>query len=168
MPPIARAFSCIWALSDFTVENGATHVAPGSTGWPDDQRPTPEQICQAVMPKGSALLYTGSVFHGGGANQSDGDRIGMNLTYSLAWLRQEENQYLACPPEVAKDLSPEMQNLLGYTLGSYALGYYTPPLPAGEGPEVVGPEYALGREIEGEGLGSAELFEAVLDTTKTV
>ena len=61
-----------------------------------------------------------------------------------------------------------MQNLLGYTLGSYALGYYTPPLPAGEGPEVVGPEYALGREIEGEGLGSAELFEAVLDTTKTV
>ena len=85
------------------------------------------------MSSGSALLYTGSVFHGAGPNESDADRVGMNLTYSLAWLRQEENQYLSCPPEIAKDLEPAMQDLLGYTLGSYALGYYTPPLPPGEG-----------------------------------
>ncbi|MFP6817581.1 MAG: hypothetical protein VB949_18215, partial [Pseudomonadales bacterium] len=86
---------------------------------------------------------------------------GMNLTYSLGWLRQEENQYLSCPPEIARELTPQMQDLLGYTLGSYALGYYTPPLPAGEGPGIVGPEYALGRTIQGDGLGSAELFDAV-------
>ena len=87
--------------------------------------------------------------------------MGLNITYCLGWLRQEENQYLSCPPEIARDLSEEMQDLLGYTLGSYALGYYTPPLPPGEGPESVGPEWAVGRESEGEGLGSAELLESV-------
>ena len=150
----------IWALSDFTEENGATQVVPGSVTWPDDRKATPEEICQAVMPAGSLLLYTGSVFHGGGQNRSESDRIGINITYSLGWLRQEENQYLSCPPDIAKDFSPQLQDLLGYTIGSYALGYYTPPLPPGEGPECVGPEHAVGRAKEGV-LGDAELLEAV-------
>jgi ectoine hydroxylase-related dioxygenase (phytanoyl-CoA dioxygenase family) len=154
-------FNTIWALSEFSAENGATQVVPGSVGWPDDQHAQAHEICQAVMDPGSALLYTGSVFHGGGENRSDADRVGMNLTYSLGWLRQEENQYLSCPPEIARELTQQMQDLLGYTLGSYALGYYTPPLPAGEGPGIVGPEYALGRTIQSDGLGSAELFDAV-------
>ena len=153
-------FNTIWALSDFTEENGATHVVPGSVSWPDDRKATDDEICQAVMPAGSVLLYTGSVFHGGGENRSAGDRIGINITYSLGWLRQEENQYLSCPPELARELPPELQDLLGYAQGSYALGYYTPPLAAGEGPECVGPEHALGRGT-GEALGGSELLEAV-------
>lgn len=160
-------FNTIWALTDFTAENGATRVVPGSTGWPDDRQARPEEICQAEMAAGSVLLYTGSVFHGGGENRSQSDRIGMNITYSLAWLRQEENQYLSCPPEIARDLPEELQDLLGYTLGSYALGYYSPPLPPGQGPEAVGPEYALGRVSEGEGLGSRELLDAVKVTGAT-
>lgn len=156
-------FNTIWALTDFTEENGATQVVPGSVDWPDNRKPAPEEICQAVMTCGSALLYTGSVFHGGGENRSNGDRIGMNLTYSLAWLRQEENQYLSCPPEIAKDLPEALQSLLGYTMGSYALGYYTPPLPPGEGPEIVGPEHALGRSVMGEGIGSEELLAGVTE-----
>ena len=87
--------------------------------WPDNQLAEKSQIARAEMARGSVMLYTGSVFHGAGANQSDSDRIGMNITYSLAWLRQEENQYLSCPPEIAKTLSPELQDLLGYTLGSH-------------------------------------------------
>ncbi|HEY5681402.1 MAG TPA: phytanoyl-CoA dioxygenase family protein [Pseudomonadales bacterium] len=156
-------FNTIWALSDFTQANGATQVVPGSIDWPDDRVAKPDEICQAVMSAGSALLYTGSVFHGGGENRSDGDRIGMNLTYSLGWLRQEENQYLSCPPEIARELPEEMQNLLGYQLGSYALGYYTPPLPPGEGPEAVGPQWAVGRRDSHEALGDAELLEAVIN-----
>lgn len=152
----------IWALSDFSAENGATRVAPGSIAWPDDRQPQGEEIVAAEMPAGSVVVYTGSVFHGGGENRSEVDRIGLNLTYTLGWLRQEENQYLSCPPEIARDLDPELQSLLGYTLGSYALGYYTPPLPPGQGPEVVGPEYALGRDRDGSGqLGSAELLESL-------
>ncbi|PKQ00135.1 MAG: phytanoyl-CoA dioxygenase, partial [Alphaproteobacteria bacterium HGW-Alphaproteobacteria-12] len=91
-----------------------------------------------------------------------GDRIGINITYTLGWLRQEENQYLSCPPEIAKTLSPELQALIGYSMGSYALGYYTPPLPAGQGPEVVPPEFALGKmDAAASQFGNAELLAEV-------
>jgi ectoine hydroxylase-related dioxygenase (phytanoyl-CoA dioxygenase family) len=154
-------FNTIWALTDFTSENGATQVVPGSVGWPDNRQPKPDEVTRAEMAAGSVLVYSGSVFHGGGENRSDAARIGINLTYTLGWLRQEENQYLSCPPEIARTLDPELQALLGYTMGSYALGYYTPPLPPGEGPEVCGPEYALGREQDGGQLGSEELLTAL-------
>jgi hypothetical protein len=158
---IEPQLNTIWALTDFTAENGATQVVPGSSAWPDDRKAEPHEITQAVMKAGSVLVYTGSVFHGGGANRSDQDRWGLNLTYALGWLRQEENQYLACPPEIARTLSPELQDLLGYALGGYALGYYTPPLPAGEGPEIVPPSFALRGEADGAVFGSAEDLAAI-------
>ena len=133
----------IWALTPFTRDNGATQVVPGSVGWPDDRAATADEIGHAEMAAGSVLVYTGTVFHGGGANTTATDRVGLNITYALGWLRQEENQYLSCPPEIARTLAPELQELLGYATGQYALGYYTPPLPPGAGPELVPPEYAL-------------------------
>jgi len=155
-------FNTIWALTDFTTENGATQVAPGSVGWPDNRKVRTEEVCQVEMSKGSVLLYSGSVFHGGGENRSDHTRLGMNLTYALGWLRQEENQYLSCPPEIAKTLDPELQELLGYAMGGYALGYFTPPLSPGEGPELASPEYALGREKDdGSQFGSEELLSSL-------
>ena len=160
-------FNTIWAITDFTADNGATQVVPGSTQWPDDQEIQPEQIMQAEMKAGSVLVYSGSVFHGGGANTSDQDRIGINITYALGWLRQEENQYLSCPPELAKDLSPTLQGLAGYAMGQYALGYFTPPGAPGEGPEVVPPQYALGitesHSTMG-GVGDLEALEKALST----
>jgi len=101
----------------------------------------------AEMKAGSVLVYSGSVIHGGGENQTDADRVGVNITYCLGWLRQEENQYLSCPPAIARTLDPKLQALLGYSMGSYALGYFSPPLPPGEGPEVVPPQFALGDKI---------------------
>ena len=160
-------FNTIWAITDFTSENGATQVVPGSTQWPDDQEIQPEQITRAEMKAGSVLVYSGSVFHGGGANTSDQDRIGINITYALGWLRQEENQYLSCPPELAKGLSPTLQGLAGYAMGQYALGYFTPPGAPGEGPEVVPPQYALGitesHSTMG-GVGDLEALEKALST----
>ncbi len=151
----------IWALTDFTAENGATQVVPGSIGWPDSRRPTEAELVRAEMKAGSVLLYTGSVFHGGGANATGQDRWGLNITYALGWLRQEENQYLSCPPEIARTLDPELQALLGYAMGSYALGYFTPPLPPGEGPEVVPPEMVLrGGSHVGSSLGDQDLYAA--------
>jgi len=160
-------FNTIWAITDFTSENGATQVVPGSTQWPDDQEIKPEQITQAEMKAGSVLVYSGSVFHGGGANTSNQDRIGINITYALGWLRQEENQYLSCPPELAKDLSPTLQGLAGYAMGQYALGYFTPPGAPGEGPEVVPPQYALGITESLStlgGVGDLEALEKALST----
>ncbi len=115
---------CMWAMSEFTEENGATRVIPGSHRWPDKQRPTVEETIPAEMAKGSVMLYLGSLYHGGGANRSDAPRRGVNVGYTLSWLRQEENQYLACPPSVARELPEELAQLAGYRRGAYALGYY--------------------------------------------
>ena len=134
----------IWALSEFTNENGATRVAPGSSDWDDKREISEEEIVQAAMKPGSVLIYTGSVFHGAGSNNSNEDRVGLNITYTLGWLRQEENQYLSTPPEVAKNLDPKLLKLIGYSMGNYSLGYFTPPGEPGELPEVVPPQYAVG------------------------
>jgi ectoine hydroxylase-related dioxygenase (phytanoyl-CoA dioxygenase family) len=69
------------------------------------------------------LLYSGSVHHGGGASSSDEVRTGINLTYARSWLRQEENQYLSVPLEVARTLDDDLLRLLGFARGAYALGY---------------------------------------------
>ena len=134
----------IWALNEFTILNGATRIAPGSSNWHDKREITEEEIVQAEMKTGSVLIYTGSVFHGAGSNETNTDRIGLNITYTLGWLRQEENQYLSTPPDIAKELDPKLLKLIGYSMGNYSLGYYTPPGKPGELPEIVPPQYAVG------------------------
>jgi ectoine hydroxylase-related dioxygenase (phytanoyl-CoA dioxygenase family) len=114
----------MWAMTDFTDENGATRVIPGSHRAADKLRPAYEETVPAAMPKGSVFVYIGSVYHGGGANRSDAHRLGVNIGYTLSWLRQEENQYLACPPDVARTLPVDLAKLVGYQRGAYALGYY--------------------------------------------
>jgi ectoine hydroxylase-related dioxygenase (phytanoyl-CoA dioxygenase family) len=143
---IEPQFNTIWALTDFTEENGATRVVPGSPSWDDDRRATDAEKTQAVMAAGSVLLYSGSVIHGGGENRSDADRMGINITYCLGWLRTEENQYLSCPPRVARDLDPDLQEMLGYTMGDYALGYYSDPDEVLQVSDIRPPELALGRK----------------------
>src|SRR5580692_1145054 len=114
----------MWAVTDFTEESGATRMVVGSHQWVDDpDEVDPALSCPAVMAKGSVLLYTGSIFHGGGANTTKASRIGMNVGYSLGWLRQEENQYLACPPEIARTLPEGLLRLMGYQRGAVGLGY---------------------------------------------
>ena len=142
---IEPQFNTMWALTDFTADNGATRVVPGSHKWDWDRRAERDQICQAEMPAGSVLLYSGSVLHSGGENKSHEGRVGINITYCLGWLRQEENQYLSCPPHIAKDLDPELQELLGYTQGNYALGYYSDPRSPAERSDILAPEAALAR-----------------------
>ncbi len=142
---IEPQFNTIWAMTDFTEENGATRIVPGSPGWDDDRRAGDDEKTQATMSAGSVLLYSGSVIHGGGENRSDTPRVGINITYTLGWLRTEENQYLSCPPRIAKDLTPELQDMLGYTQGSYALGYYSDPEQSPSRTDLLPPEVAVGR-----------------------
>ena len=113
----------IWALTDFTEENGATRVVPGSHRQADGLRFELDDTEAATMTRGSVLFYTGSVYHGGGPNRSAETRIGLNITYNLAWLRQEENQYLAVPHDLAATLPIDLLRLMGYDRGAYALGY---------------------------------------------
>ncbi len=113
----------IWAMNDFTEENGATRVIPGSHRYADRREFAYEDTEPAEMPAGSVLFYTGALYHGGGANRSNGVRYGLNLTYALSWLRQEENQYLSVPAEIARQLPEPLLRLMGYARGAYALGY---------------------------------------------
>ncbi len=114
------------AFVDFTRDNGATRVVPGSHRWSDRSlspaeqmgapRPTADQIAYAEMPAGSAVIYLGGTIHGGGANTTDVPRRGAHLSYCLGWLRTEENNYLSTPPELASKLPRQAQELLGYAV----------------------------------------------------
>lgn len=113
----------IWAMTDFTEANGATRLVPKSNHLEDGLTFTEADTVPAEMKKGSVLVYSGSVYHGGGANRSDAVRAGINITYNRSWLRQEENQYLSVPFDVARTLPEDLLRLMGYARGAYALGY---------------------------------------------
>jgi len=122
IPGMQLQINVMWSLCDFTDENGGTRVVLGSHQTDDYFGEQPKPV-QAVMPKGSALFYLGSVLHGGGANNSDKPRMGLINTYALGWLRQEVNQYLAVPPEIAKQYDPTVRRLLGYAKHGHSLGH---------------------------------------------
>jgi ectoine hydroxylase-related dioxygenase (phytanoyl-CoA dioxygenase family) len=113
----------MWPLCDFTEANGATRIIPGSHTWVD-QIPTPDTATIAAeVPAGSALVYLGNVWHGGGPNTTDEPRLGVVLHYGRAWLRSAENHVLVVPPDLARTLSPRLQELLGYNICSPFIGY---------------------------------------------
>ena len=124
---IETQFAVVWAATDFTFENGATQLVPGSHKWDAKREPLEDEIAYAEMKKGSVLIYTGSVLHGGGDNISNEVRSGIFIHYAPGWIRQQENQYLSCPPEIAKELTPELRSLIGYSKGGYVMGFYSDP-----------------------------------------
>ena len=106
--------SIMWALTDFTVENGTTRVVPGSHRWHLERRAKPEEILQLDMKAGSALIYLGKTLHGGGANRANQPRMGLVNTYCLGWLRQEVNQYMTLPREVIESYPENVQRVMGF------------------------------------------------------
>lgn len=148
---IETHLSTIWATTEFTAANGATRIVPGSHKWDEERVPDPGEVVAAEMRAGSVLLYTGKVIHGGGPNSTQERRLGVIIQYIVGWLRQEENQYLSCPPEIAATLSPELRALIGYSKGRYSLGFFSSPGRPGEGHELASPEEIFG--------GPPEIFE---------
>ena len=149
----------LWALTDFTEQNGATRVIPGSHLFDDKLEFTIDDTEPAEMEAGSVLLYTGAIYHGGGPNRSDAVRRGINITYALSWLRQEENQYLTVPREVARELPDDLCKLLGYARGAYALGYVDDlrdPLAALRGQSGSGDHFGTAEDLPDEILRRAE------------
>jgi ectoine hydroxylase-related dioxygenase (phytanoyl-CoA dioxygenase family) len=113
-PPLGAA--TIWAIDDFTEQNGATLVIPGSHGWGDDRRPALEEAIPVIMPAGSAVLFAGTLWHGGGANQSEEPRLAFTCQYCEPWLRQQENFLLEIDRATAASLSDTLQSLIGYSI----------------------------------------------------
>jgi ectoine hydroxylase-related dioxygenase (phytanoyl-CoA dioxygenase family) len=104
----------IWPLSEFRADTGATRVWPGSHGARALEPDPPRPAIVAEMAPGSALMFLGSTLHGAGANVSDEVRRGLVMGYSLGWLKTYENQFLAYPPEIARNFAPDLAALVGY------------------------------------------------------
>ncbi|MGH9025405.1 MAG: phytanoyl-CoA dioxygenase family protein [Acidimicrobiia bacterium] len=125
--PIARPHpelvtNVMWAFDDFTEANGATRLLRGTHKSQGPQAPD-APVSYAEMPAGSVMIYRGSLWHGGGANRTDGTRLGVAIEYAAGWLRQQETQLLVVPPEMARGLPARLQELLGYNVYPPFLGY---------------------------------------------
>lgn len=116
------SLNVMWAVSDFTAENGATRLWPASHRERLGRTPEKGGAIVAEMKSGSALIYLGGITHGGGANNSDYDRIGVVIGYCAGWLRTYENQFLAYPRDVAARFPEDLQKLLGYRMHRPNLG----------------------------------------------
>lgn len=115
-PRAPTAVSVMWALSEYTPENGSTLIVPKSHLWEDENRPTQGDAIALHMRPGSALVWLGGIYHAGGANTSDACRSGVSIIYFQPWLRQIENMTLAVPPDVACQYSEQVQRMLGYAV----------------------------------------------------
>jgi ectoine hydroxylase-related dioxygenase (phytanoyl-CoA dioxygenase family) len=113
----------MWALDDFTADNGATRIVPGSHDTSPMEVPHESSAIVATMPAGSVMFYVGTVWHGGGANRTGARRLGVILEYVASWLRAQENHVTAVPVDVMRTLPPRLQELLGYNIYPPFLGY---------------------------------------------
>ncbi len=117
-PHFPTVCNTMWALTDFTEENGATRIVPGSHRLKTPSYGEAYESIPALMRRGSVLIWTGSLWHGGGANVSaDQWRTGIAMNYCAGFIRQQENQQLGVPPERMASFSPELREMCG--LGMY-------------------------------------------------
>ena len=123
-PHVAIICNTMWALTDFTDENGATRIVPGSHL--RDHSPTylqPYDSIAAEMPAGSVLVWHGSLWHGGGANRSERRRVGIAMNYCAGYVRQQENQQLGIPRAIARHFAPRLRQLVGYGVYNGLVGH---------------------------------------------
>ena len=124
-PRRALGAATIFAIDPFTADNGATVVIPGSHRWPDRMPDDEERAgaISAVMPAGSMLFFLGTLWHGGGANRSDGARLCATAQYCAPWCRQQENYSLSISRERVKLCSEHIQRMLGYSIHPPFMGF---------------------------------------------
>lgn len=123
-PHVPIIVNSMWAITDFAEDNGATRVIPGSHQ--RDHVPvlgTPYPTVPAVMRRGSVLVYNGSLWHGGGANRTASRRVGIAMNYCAGYIRQQENQQLGIPLEVARTFEPRLRRLAGFGLYRRLIGH---------------------------------------------
>ncbi len=124
-PRPALGAATIWAIDEFTQQNGATVVIPGSHLW-DDRQPTEDDLKNlepVVMPAGSVVFFLGTLWHAGGANRSDAARLCVSAQYCAPWCRTQENYSLSLSRETVKKCSEHIQRMLGYSIHAPFMGF---------------------------------------------
>lgn len=131
-PHIPIICNTMWAITDFTEENGATRLIPGSHRRAESPNPLEsyDGTIAAEMPKGSVLVWVGSLWHGGGANKTDRRRVGIAMNYCAGYIRQQENQQLGVPPELVRTFPRRLQELIGYSVYNGLIGHIDKKHPA--------------------------------------
>jgi len=165
-PRPAISVSTVWAVDDFTAENGATEAIPGSHMWSDEevagsfqQNPDielPEHyraLLEPVeMPAGSCVVFAGTLLHRGGQNTSAGPRTAFSHQYCQPWARQQENYFLSVPSDRTAAMSPRLRRLLGYSIHPPFMGQV-----AGRHPDkVLQPGYRNSLEVDDELISDTE------------
>ena len=142
-PPVG--VSAIWAIDEFTADNGATELIPGSHRW-GDERPAPDdpRSRKMVMPAGSVVVFLGTMWHRGGANATDRPRLAITPQYCQPWARQLENMALAVPLDVAARCPQRVQELLGFSIHPPLMGYVNGVHPA----RLIDPDYGKRDRVE--------------------
>jgi ectoine hydroxylase-related dioxygenase (phytanoyl-CoA dioxygenase family) len=130
-PHVPIICNTMWAITDFTEENGATRLVPGSHLF--DQPPNPLELYETIpaeMPRGSVLVWVGSLWHGGGANRTASRRVGIAMNYCAGYIRQQENQQLGLAPALVKTFPRRLQELVGYSVYNGLVGHIDKKHPA--------------------------------------
>lgn len=115
-PRPALGVAAIWAIDAFTAENGATMIVPQSHAWGDRAPPARGEAIPCAMPEGSVVIFLGTLWHGGGANETAKGRLAFTNQYCAPWLRTQENFFLEVPRNIVRNLRPTIQSLLGYSV----------------------------------------------------
>jgi ectoine hydroxylase-related dioxygenase (phytanoyl-CoA dioxygenase family) len=126
------SISTIAAVDAFTADNGGTEIIPGSHLWGEDWRAR-----AAVAPRktvtlsaGACVVFSGTLVHRGGANRSSAPRLAFSNQYCQPWARQQENFLQGVPVEVARQMPPRLQEMLGYSIYPPFMGQLTASHPA--------------------------------------
>jgi Phytanoyl-CoA dioxygenase (PhyH) len=115
-PRAPLAAATIWAIDDFTADNGATVLVPGSHRW-GKRRPDPnDHALPVVMPAGSCVFFVGTLWHGGGANNTTHERLAITAQYCQPWLRPMEAFTLSVSRDIARTVSDDIRRMLGYSI----------------------------------------------------
>ena len=134
------SLSTMVAVDDFTLDNGATEVIPGSHLWSEAEiggdyrtgdRETDPNFAERMagrgvgieMAAGTCMVFAGNLLHRGGANRTDRPRRGFSIQYCQPWARTQENYFLTVSREQARAMSPRLQALLGYSIHPPFMGH---------------------------------------------
>lgn len=120
--PNITAQAIMVALDEYTEINGSTVIVPGSHTW-GDRIPKRSEAVPVTMPAGSIVYFIGTLWHGGGQNQTDKGRLALTVQYCMSWMRQLENQQLAVDWDKLDDIPPRLVEMMGYKVGRPFLGY---------------------------------------------